>query len=82
MSQTAKPRRPSDAGFTEKQGQYLAFIHTYTKINRRPPAGVGAVDAICLCRPSKGELHHDRPPTPPKGLRTGPHQQLVQPVGP
>jgi Mn-dependent DtxR family transcriptional regulator len=24
--------------FTEKQGQYLAFIHTYTKLNRRPPA--------------------------------------------
>ncbi|MYF90325.1 MAG: hypothetical protein F4186_13965 [Boseongicola sp. SB0676_bin_33] len=38
MSQTAKPRRPSDAAFTERQGQYLAFIHTYTKINRRPPA--------------------------------------------
>ncbi len=24
--------------FTELQGQYLAFIHAYTKINRRPPA--------------------------------------------
>jgi DNA-binding MarR family transcriptional regulator len=24
--------------FTEKQGQYLAFIHYYTKLNRRPPA--------------------------------------------
>ncbi|MEO8214651.1 MAG: helix-turn-helix domain-containing protein [Myxococcales bacterium] len=24
--------------FTEKQGQYLAFIHTYTKLHRRPPA--------------------------------------------
>lgn len=24
--------------FTDKQGQYLAFIHTYTKLNRRPPA--------------------------------------------
>ena len=24
--------------FTDKQGQYLAFIHAYTKINRRPPA--------------------------------------------
>ena len=24
--------------FTEKQGQYLAFIHTYTLLNRRPPA--------------------------------------------
>lgn len=26
------------AKFTEKQGQYLAFIHTYTLLNRRPPA--------------------------------------------
>ncbi len=24
--------------FTEKQGQYLAFIYTYALINRRPPA--------------------------------------------
>lgn len=24
--------------FTEKQGQYLAFIYTYTLINERPPA--------------------------------------------
>ena len=24
--------------FTERQGQYLAFIHAYTKISGRPPA--------------------------------------------
>ena len=24
--------------FTVKQGQYLAFIHYYTKVHRRPPA--------------------------------------------
>jgi Mn-dependent DtxR family transcriptional regulator len=24
--------------FTEKQGQYLAFIYAYTKVNGRPPA--------------------------------------------
>jgi len=24
--------------FTEKQGQYLAFIYYYTKVNGRPPA--------------------------------------------
>ena len=24
--------------FTAKQGQYLAFIYYYTKINKRPPA--------------------------------------------
>lgn len=26
------------AEFTELQGQYLSFIHAYTKIQRRPPA--------------------------------------------
>jgi Mn-dependent DtxR family transcriptional regulator len=30
------PEAPS--AFTDKQGQYLAFIHLYTKLNRRPPA--------------------------------------------
>ena len=24
--------------FTAKQGQYLAFIHLYTRLHRRPPA--------------------------------------------
>lgn len=24
--------------FTDKQGQYLTFIHLYTKLNRQPPA--------------------------------------------
>lgn len=24
--------------FTDKQGQYLAFIYAYTKLHRRPPA--------------------------------------------
>lgn len=26
------------APFTEKQGQYLAYVFMYTKVNRRPPA--------------------------------------------
>jgi DNA-binding MarR family transcriptional regulator len=30
--------RKSPPPFTEKQGQYLAFIHTYTLLNRQPPA--------------------------------------------
>jgi DNA-binding MarR family transcriptional regulator len=29
---SVKPR------FTDKQGQYLAFIHTYVLLHRRPPA--------------------------------------------
>ena len=31
-TQQTKPR------YTQKQGQYLAFIYYYTKLNRRPPA--------------------------------------------
>lgn len=30
--------RPIDLDFTEKQGQYLAFIYTYSHMFRRPPA--------------------------------------------
>ena len=29
---------PSAKPFTPKQGQYLAFIHLYTRLHRRPPA--------------------------------------------
>ena len=29
---------PSPKTFTPKQGQYLAFIHLYTRLHRRPPA--------------------------------------------
>ena len=37
MSQkSGAPRR--DPGFTEKQGQYLAFIYTYSHMFRRAPA--------------------------------------------
>jgi DNA-binding MarR family transcriptional regulator len=31
-------RSPSAHSFTEKQGQYLAFIYTYSHMFRRPPA--------------------------------------------
>ena len=35
MNQMSDRRSPS---FTPKQGQYLAFIDAYTRVNRRPPA--------------------------------------------
>ena len=39
MNQRQVPRHPQTAPrFTEKQSQYLAFIHAYTVINQRPPA--------------------------------------------
>lgn len=39
MDQIGAPVSSSSAPrFTERQGQYLAFISTYTLLNRRPPA--------------------------------------------
>ena len=38
INKASEPSHPRRAEFTERQGQYLAFIHTYTKIHRRPPA--------------------------------------------
>jgi len=39
MSQkSGAQRRPDPKGFTDKQGQYLAFIYTYSHMFRRPPA--------------------------------------------
>jgi DNA-binding MarR family transcriptional regulator len=39
MSHGAEPgHAPSQPRFTQKQGQYLAFIHTYTLVLSRPPA--------------------------------------------
>ena len=34
----ARQRHPPPATFTKWQGQYLAFIHACTKVNRKPPA--------------------------------------------
>ena len=30
--------RSATPGFTDKQGQYLAFIHAYGRVHGRPPA--------------------------------------------
>jgi Mn-dependent DtxR family transcriptional regulator len=39
LDHAAEPvSRNSPRRFTDKQGQYLAFIYTYNLINRRPPA--------------------------------------------
>ena len=32
------PLSTTSRQFTEKQGQYLAFIYTYTLLNKQPPA--------------------------------------------
>jgi len=38
--------------WTERQGQYLAFIHYYTKVNRRPPAETDIALFFGLAAPS------------------------------
>ena len=38
MNQIVWQVRLAPPAFTEKQGQYLAFIYAYTTIHRRPPA--------------------------------------------
>ena len=40
------------AEFTELQGQYLAFIHAYTKLNRRPPAEADMQTYFAVTPPS------------------------------
>lgn len=40
--------------YTEKQGQYLAFIFYYTKINRVPPAHA---DFECYFRTAPSTVH-------------------------
>ncbi len=41
MNHLPGPRHPAArVGFTEKQGQYLAFIQAYTLVMGRPPAEV------------------------------------------
>lgn len=43
---------PSKPQFTDKQGQYLAFIHLYTKLNRRPPAQADIQEYFRVTPPS------------------------------
>lgn len=38
--------------FTELQGQYLAFIATYTKLHRRPPAEANLQEYFGVTPPS------------------------------
>lgn len=38
--------------WTERQGQYLAFIYDYTKVNRQPPAETDIARFFGLAPPS------------------------------
>ena len=49
------PPRPT-AGFTERQGQYLAFIHAYSKVNGRPPAQTDLQRFFAVTAPSVHQM--------------------------
>ena len=42
--------------FTEKQGQYLAFIFYYTKVNGRPPAEVDMQRCFRVSPPTVNQM--------------------------
>ena len=46
-------RRPGAQGFTQKQGQYLAFIYAYSRMFRRAPA---AVERLRVSPPSVHQM--------------------------
>jgi DNA-binding MarR family transcriptional regulator len=53
MNQMSEPcHAAAPPGFTEKQGQYLAFIHAYTLVIGRPPAEADLQRHFCVTGPS------------------------------
>jgi Mn-dependent DtxR family transcriptional regulator len=47
---------PSAKTFTPKQGQYLAFIHLYTRLHRRPPAETDMQQYFLVSPPSVHQM--------------------------
>jgi DNA-binding MarR family transcriptional regulator len=47
---------PTARPFTEKQGQYLAFIYTYVLLNRQPPAEADFQRFFCVTAPSVHQM--------------------------
>ena len=53
MNQMSGGPRPA---FTPKQGQYLAFIHLYTRLHRRPPAETDMQEYFSVSPPSVHQM--------------------------
>ncbi len=47
---------PSTKPFTPKQGQYLAYIHLYTRLHRRPPAETDMQEYFRVSPPSVHQM--------------------------
>ena len=52
MAGVGRPART----FTPKQGQYLAFIHLYTRLHRRPPAETDMQEYFRVSPPSVHQM--------------------------
>ncbi len=50
------PAADSRRDFTPKQGQYLAFIHTYTLVSGRPPAEADMMRFFRVTPPSVHQM--------------------------
>jgi hypothetical protein len=48
---------PSGKPFTPKQGQYLAFIHLYTRLHRQPPAETDMQQYFRVSPPSVHQMN-------------------------
>jgi len=46
----------SQKTFTAKQGQYLAYIHLYTRLHRRPPAETDMQEYFRVSPPSVHQM--------------------------
>src|SRR5215475_9802510 len=46
----------SEKTFTAKQGQYLAYIHLYTRLHRRPPAETDMQEYFRVSPPSVHQM--------------------------
>jgi DNA-binding MarR family transcriptional regulator len=53
MNQMSGGHRPN---FTAKQGQYLAFIHLYTRLHRQPPAETDMQEYFRVSPPSVHQM--------------------------
>src|SRR4051794_39308069 len=52
----APKSRKTACRFTDKQGQYLAFIYTYALLNRQPPAEADFGRFFCVTAPSVHQM--------------------------
>lgn len=52
MTMSQNPPPNPDPRWTDRQGQYLAYIHAYTKVNRKAPAETDIAKFFGLAPPS------------------------------